>query len=222
MTQTTTTQRCDTSDMRFPHGMLRDAFAEAGDLIDAVATGDRERATKVCSFYENVLDFLRVHHGAEDELLWPLLRQRAPDQGALLDRMDTQHAAVEEVSGSASRAVAAYASTPDETTAAALTAALRRLAIELDAHLVDEEREILPVAAVTVSQEEWGAMPGWALRHFSGDKPWLVFGLLFNQMSDAERATTLEHMPVPVREMWAARGDRDFRAFMSAVRVQDL
>lgn len=218
MLQETTTPRCDTSDMRFPHGLLRDAFAQAGAFIGATAPGDRARAAQVGSFYENVLAFLRVHHGAEDDLLWPLLRERAPQQATLLDRMENQHAAVDEVTGAADRAVAAYVSDPTAEHAAALLAAVRRLAIELDAHLVDEEREILPLAATTLSQDEWGALPGWAMRRFAGDKVWLILGLLFEQMTSEERTTTLKHMPTPVREMWAATGDHDFSAFMSAVR----
>jgi hypothetical protein len=204
--------------MRFPHGLFRDAFGQASDLIGASANGDRERAAKVGSFYENVLAFLRVHHGAEDELLWPLLRERAPQHTALLDRMEDQHAAVEEVTGSADRAVAAYASAPTQEHAAALVTAVRRLAIELDSHLVDEEREILPLAATTLSQDEWGAMPGWAMGHFQGDKPWLILGLIFEQMTSEERAITLEHMPPPVGEMWSERGEHDFMAFRSEVR----
>lgn len=218
MPQETTTYQCDTSDMRFPHGMFRGAFGQASDLIGASANVGREQAAKVGSFYENVLDFLRAHHGAEDQLLWPLLRERAPQHSALLDRMEDQHAAVDEVTGSADRAVAAYASDPTQEQAAALVAAIRRLAIELDSHLVDEEREILPLAATTLSQDEWAAMPGWAMRNFQGDKPWLILGLIFEQMTAQERATILAGMPPPVREMWAERGEQDFLAFISAVR----
>lgn len=222
MTQENTIQRCDTSDMRFPHGMLRDAFAQAGDLINGAGPGDREQAATVASFYQNVLAFLRVHHGAEDELLWPLLRERAPQHAALLDRMENQHEAVDEVTGATDRAVAAYGADPTSEHAAALVAAVRRLAIELDLHLVDEEREILPLAATTLSQDEWGALPGWAMGHFQGDKTWLVLGLIFQQMTPEETATTLEHMPPAAREMWAATGASEFSAFMTAVRGQPL
>ena len=218
MSQETLTRTCDTSDMFIPHGMFRDAFGRAGDLVDAGASADGQRAAIVVTFYENVLAFLHAHHGAEDAMLWPLLRERAPEQAALLDRMDAQHAAVDEVITTALRKLAAYSTAPTAATATSLVTAIHRLAVELDAHLVEEEREILPLAAVTVSQDEWGALPGWAMSHFTGDKIWLVLGLLFEQMTDAQVATTLKHVPAPVREMWTTTGNREFATLISAAR----
>lgn len=210
--------RCDTSDMRFPHGLFRSAFAEAPTLIDATAPGDRERANRLGGLYANVLAFLRAHHGAEDALLWPLLRASAPEQGALLDRMENQHQAVDEVTSAAEKAIVAYQADPSAALAQALVVALRRLSVELDIHLVEEEREILPLAAVTVSQEEWGQMPGWATQHFQGDKFWLMVGLLFEQMTAEEVATTLQHQPPALQQMWRESGERDYRAFMADLR----
>ncbi len=222
MNQGTLTIRCDTSDMYIPHGMLRGAFAIAGDVVGAGTLADGDRTALISSFYANVLAFLHAHHGAEDALLWPLLRDRAPEHAALLDRMDAQHAAIEEVTIAASSALEGYSSTPTEESARALTAAIRRLAAELDVHLVEEEREILPLAAVTVSQDEWGSLPGWAMGHFSGDKIWLVLGLIFEQMSDAQVSATLAHVPSALREMWVSTGHRDFAAMIAAVRGQPL
>ena len=208
---------------RAPPGLLRSCEpAVRNHVQQRRECKDNPRARSIdpvaTSFYANVLEFLRVHHGAEDALLWPLLRERAPEHTALLDRMDAQHAAVEEVSEAAQSAVAAYAASPTQATATALVASLRHLLIELDAHLVDEEREILPLAAVTVSQDEWGSLPGWAMSHFAGDKVWLVFGLLFEEMNDEQVATTLAHMPAASRATWAATGETAYRDFMSAAR----
>ncbi len=216
MTQDTLTRTCDTSDMFIPHGMFRQAFAGADDVIGTAPAADR--APLISSFYSNVLAFLHAHHGAEDAMLWPLLRARAPEREALLDRMEAQHAAVDEVIQAASRSLDAYSADPTAEHATALAAAIRRLAVELDAHLVEEEREILPLAAVTVSQDEWGALPGWAMGHFTGDRTWLVLGLIFEQMTDAQVATTLQHIPAPVREMWDTTGRRDFATMITAVR----
>ena len=218
MTDVISIRRCDTSDMRFPHGMFRAAFAEAPGLIGATSPGDRERANRLGSLYANVLAFLTAHHGAEDELLWPLLRVRAPEHKALLDRMENQHQAVDEVTSAAEKAIAAYQADPSAARGQALVVAVRRLSIELDAHLVEEEREILPLAAVTVTQEEWGQMPGWAAQHFQGDKFWLMAGLLLEQMTPEEVASTLRHMPPPFQQMWRESGEGDYRAFMDDLR----
>ncbi|MGC2191560.1 MAG: hemerythrin domain-containing protein [Candidatus Dormiibacterota bacterium] len=165
-----------------------------------------------------MLAFLLAHHGAEDAILWPRLRERAPAHKALLDRMESQHQAVDEVKATADKAISAYRADPSKRNAQALLAALRRLSIELDLHLVEEEQEILPLAAVSVSQEEWGQMPGWSVQHFQGDKFWLIAGLLFEQMTPDEVALTLRHQPPSLQQMWQDKGERDFRDFMSDLR----
>ncbi|MGA9919677.1 MAG: hemerythrin domain-containing protein [Candidatus Dormiibacterota bacterium] len=218
MTATPSTRHSDTSDMRFPHGLFRTVFSEAPGLIDATAPGDRERTSHLGSLYENVLAFLRAHHGAEDELLWPLPRERAPEQKALLDRMENQHQAVDEVTAATEKSIAAYKDAPSSARAQELAASLRRLGAELDAHLVEEGQEILPLAAVTVSQEEWGQMPGWVVQHFPGDKFWLIAGLLFEQMTPDEVELTLAHQPPALQQMWRDAGKRDCRQFMTALR----
>jgi hemerythrin-like domain-containing protein len=43
-----------------------------------------------------MLDFLHTHHTGEDELLFPLLRERAALDPRLMDRMDAQHAQVDD------------------------------------------------------------------------------------------------------------------------------
>jgi hypothetical protein len=215
MASETPIRHCDTSDMRFPHGLLRDAFARAESLIGSAGTSNRERAEAVATFYENVLAFLRAHHGSEDALIWPLLRERAPEEKSLLDRMEGQHAAVDEVTGAADRAIAAYRADPSAATGDALLQALRRLSIELHVHLVEEEQEILPLAANHLTEAEWGAMPAWAVQHYQGDKFWIIAGLIFEQMTEDEVQTTLRHQPPHLREMWETTGERDFKAFMT-------
>lgn len=207
----------DTSDMRFPHGMFRKAFADV-DRVVGVAGDDPARAAAVATFYGEVLAFLKAHHGAEDALLWPLLRERRIDEQALLDRMESQHGGIEELCAAAGRACGAYAGAPGEATARTLADAVHRLATELGLHFTEEEREILPLAARTVTQDEWGAMPGWAMSHFLGRHRWLVLGLIFEQMTEAEQEVTLAHVPDAMREMWRTTGARDFEAFVNGLR----
>ena len=199
----------DTQDMFIPHGMFRTAFAEAPALIGEAAPGDGDRATLVSGYFIDIIDFLRAHHGAEDALLWPLLRERRPDQGELLDRMEGQHAGVHEVIDKAAASVRAWAAQPDASHRDAAAAAVRSLLAELDAHLVEEEREILPLAATTVTPEEWGKLPGHAMGSFAGRR-WLVLGLILGQMSDEQRAGMMLHMPETMREMWQGGGADSF------------
>ncbi|MGO8687321.1 MAG: hemerythrin domain-containing protein [Candidatus Dormibacteria bacterium] len=218
MTETTTQYGCDTSDMRFPHGMLRRALADPETVLGRARPGDREHAAQVSSYYANVLDFLHAHHGAEDELLWPKLRQRAPQHLPLYERMEAEHAGISGACDAAQAADESYGADPTEDTARALAAAIRHLIGELEVHLSEEEREILPIAAVTMTQEEWGEMPGHGMRHMTADKPWLIIGLIFEQMPEDVRSVTLQHFPPPVREMWETSGSSMFSSFIAGIR----
>ena len=212
----TATVLTDTSDMRLPHGMFRDSLASAAAIVPTVGD-DPERADAVVRFCREVVAFLHCHHGAEDAILWPLLRERATDHSDLLDRMEAQHAGVGEMSEKFDRAINEYVKDPSGQTADALAAAIRSLRAELDAHLTDEEREILPLAAVTVTPDEWGSMPGWAMSHFDGPM-WLVIGLILEQMTSDERTAFLGHVPPPVADMWNGGGSAEFGAFTALVR----
>ena len=45
----------------------------------------------MANYYENVLSFLQAHHDGEEEVVFPLLRTRCPEQCALVDELAEQH-----------------------------------------------------------------------------------------------------------------------------------
>ncbi len=213
-----TRQPIDTSDMLIPHNMLRDALGRADALIGSVAPDDAARAAVIGSFFDNVLRFLDAHHKGEDLLLYPLARERVPEHIALFDRMDAEHHAAAAADAAATETLAAWRADPSTGNATPLAGALGNLRAVLETHLEDEERSFLPIAATTFTAEEWGELPGHVARTFSGDKLWLILGLVFEQMTDEQRALTIAHMPPPVVEMWNGPGASSFAAFIADVR----
>jgi hypothetical protein len=79
-------------------------------------------------------------------------------------------------------------------------------------NLEDEERSFLPIAATPFTAEEWGELPGHVARTFTGDKLWLILGLVFEQMTDEQRVLTIAHMPPPAVEMWNGPAAASFTA----------
>src|SRR3954454_19578771 len=73
------------------HSGLREALGTAAPMIGSVPAGDLDRAETVGSFYANVLAFLHAHHEGEDELVWPRLVERVPDQAAEVLRAAAHH-----------------------------------------------------------------------------------------------------------------------------------
>lgn len=203
MTQTAL-YHTDTSDLHIPHGMFRGVFGPAAGIVESVAPGDAERVAAVSTYLDNALRFLDAHHEGEDAVVWPRLSERCPDQHALIAAMEGDHAAVHALRGEAGDALQAWSQSPDAAHTERLSRAVAALNEKLNAHFADEEREVIPLASAYMSPEEWGQLPGHAMQHFSGDKLWLVLGLIINQMTDEQRAAILPHMPPPVLAMWEA------------------
>lgn len=208
----------DVSDMVGIHQVFRDALGAAPTLIAPVAEGDKARAVYVGSYYENVLNLLHVHHDGEDQFMTPKLLERAPDQAALIASIAGQHGNVLDGIAEVERLLVVWQADPSATSRSALVDAVDRLGVELSEHLDDEERVILPVAAKHINAAEWGELPGHGLRHFGGDKIWLVLGLIQEQMTPEQVTTMEEHMPPELVEFWRESGRSLFRDYIAELR----
>jgi hemerythrin-like domain-containing protein len=208
----------DTSDMAQVHQVLRNAIAEAPNLFGSAAGGGPERTELVATYYDNILQFLKVHHEGEDDLVWPRLWERAPEQAAEIRRIADQHHAVTDTLQAAGNRVAEFRATGDEATAATAATALAELGAALLPHLDEEESYILPLAAQHIYAPEWGELPGHAMRSFGGDKLWLIQGLIREQFRPEQIAMMDEHMPPPVFQMWTEQGQYAFADFVAELR----
>lgn len=216
MTQTTVDRpRPDTQDMLAVHQVFRDALAAAPLLVGEVAAGDAARAAQVHSFYANVLSFLHGHHSSEDELVWPLLTVRCGRAAAEVERIAAQHGALDPAIERAEVLLAGWAATPDPALGAAVQHALAQLRELLVAHLDEEEEVVLPLAAEHLTLEEWEALPAHGMKSFTGDKLWLVIGMLRDRMTQEQRDQMLAHMPPPLAEFWQSVGERTYRDFLT-------
>ena len=210
--------RPDTSDMLAVHRVFRESLGVAPQLIGSVPGEDSERVAAVAGYYADILAFLHVHHEGEDELLWPKLVARCPDDAATISRIAGQHDGVLSALQTAETHLDAWRAEPTIDNAATLAAALITLAVGLGAHLDEEERVILPIAADHLTVEEWGELPAHGMRNFRGERIWLVMGLIREQMTDAQRAAMDTHMPPPVREFWVGVGEAQFMRFINDIR----
>jgi iron-sulfur cluster repair protein YtfE (RIC family) len=143
---------------------------------------------------------LHVHHTAEDEALWPIMREALagrPDDLALLDAMEAEHAAVDPVIEAIDVALADRESGPARLGDLAAT-----LATVLGGHLDHEEVEALPLIEVTVTEAQWQHFGQIGAQRLGADGPRIVPWML-DGASEATIATMLAPMPEPVRAAYA-------------------
>jgi hemerythrin-like domain-containing protein len=184
----------------------------------AKAGVDSERVEVIGSFCENVIEFLHVHHTGEDELVYPVLEQRCAESRSELERVNEQHTLLHAPMEAARSAVAAWRAAPSTDHAQAVIDALGAIAELLRPHLAEEETVILPIAAQWMSPEEWGSLPGHAMKSFGADKPWLMAGLVLEQLDQEHRDGMLAGMPPEMRTMWIEQMEPAFNAFIAEVR----
>ena len=218
MNAATVVPRPNTRDMLGIHQVFRDAFGLAPQLVGSVCNEPHDRVDAVGSYYANVLALLHAHHEGEDELIWPKLLERAPEQAELIARMQRDHAGLLDALTESERRLAEWRDVPDIDRGASLAAALATLGVLCAAHFDEEERKILPLAAEVLTVEEWGELPGHAMRSFTGDSIWLVLGLVQEQMPVDACAQMEANMPPPLREMWQGVGRAQFTAFIADLR----
>jgi hemerythrin-like domain-containing protein len=199
----------DTSVMPTLHTFFRREFRLAGGVVRGVA--DPARGALVADHVAYLQRALHTHHTVEDDILWPLLLQRVPDELApIVHLMESQHARVEGLL--------------EEVTAllpglrAADTAARDRLADVLDTlylhlaeHLDAEEERLLPIAARAVTQAEWEEMGARARQGQGQAEGILVLGMIAYEGDPAVVAQMLAEAPAPVRWLLPKLARRAFR-----------
>ncbi|GAA2306454.1 hypothetical protein GCM10010149_65310 [Nonomuraea roseoviolacea subsp. roseoviolacea] len=144
----------DMSNMYLAHfGFRRDL----GHLITAVGRvrlDDRRRVTALREHHAWVLFVLHHHHTAEDETVWPRLRERAPESIGTIDALETEHEACDHWLSESTAAFEAFEAAPSEPGRELLMTALRALADTLGAHLAHEETDGIPLMMAHITPEE--------------------------------------------------------------------
>jgi hemerythrin-like domain-containing protein len=199
------------------HRVIRREFGLLPRLLRAAA-GNRARSKVIGEHAREMLSFLHTHHTGEDELLFPLLRERAVLDPRLMDRMDAQHAQVEE-------AVAAVSAELPEWTASADAAAGDRMAGLIDAmmpalidHLAEEEQKLLPIVSVTLSQREWDALGRHGISAMPVTRRLVILGHIAEETDNAEQRRFLQAVPAPARLAYKLVGHRQFTRETTAIR----
>jgi hemerythrin-like domain-containing protein len=99
----------------------------------------------------------RLHHTKETELLFPRVRQRAPELAPVLDRLQHDHARGEHAVRELEHALLAFEVMGEARRAAFEQATERYIASYLE-HMAVEERDILPTARRLFTDADWAEL----------------------------------------------------------------
>ena len=131
--------------MALAHNNFRFSFASAPALIQSARANDVRRAL-VADYFGSVLVGLEVHHHGEEELLFPLLIERFPEERDKVDLGEKQHHEVVSLLAVAQLAVTEWEANGDAHSGN-VEAALGALEDALLIHLDYEEATIVPLEA---------------------------------------------------------------------------
>lgn len=187
--------RLDLTAMYVAHAALRRELEHLA-RITAGTGDDPMHILPTAAGWELFKKFLHIHHTAEDDTLWPALRQTLadrPDDLALLDAMEAEHATIAPIIEEIDTALADRDTGPQR-----LGDLTDALVTHLRGHLKHEEDETLPLIAVTATPQQWQHF-GQVNAKLVGDDtrrtlPWMLDGA-----TEAEVATMLAPLPEPLR-----------------------
>jgi hemerythrin-like domain-containing protein len=104
---------------------------------------------------------LHIHHTAEDELVWPALRERLAASDAarsVLDAMEAEHQQIDPLLAAVSRAMDASEQDGVDRDGGRLADTVDVLTMALHGHLAHEERDALPLIGTALTAAEWRAV----------------------------------------------------------------
>jgi iron-sulfur cluster repair protein YtfE (RIC family) len=217
-TQTTDPTLTDTHDMVVVHRAFRREFRLAPALVRAVPAGDTARAAVVAAHLRLCLEGLHLHHGGEDELLWPLLLERSAPDAELVHRMEAQHARAHELSDRLAPALDRWEAEARPAVSEEVATTFEALHAVLLEHLDAEERDLLPLAARHVSQEEWGRLGEHGAAEMSKAQLPVFLGMVLEEATPEERTGMLAVLPAPVRFLVRTVFARRYRRYVRRVR----
>src|SRR5215470_5984870 len=131
-------QPIDVRDMAIVHRTFRKAYSESAQLVRAAPTPSPGRVTFLADHIDFAIKALHIHHEGEDELLYPKLIERVPEQAPMTEEVEHEHQLIATALDEASAACAAWRQRPSAETGDALAAALDKLNAVAQRHLDDE------------------------------------------------------------------------------------
>lgn len=204
--------------MAIAHQVFRRVFVESAQLVRANPAPSPARVTFLADHIDFAVYMLHHHHANEDAHLYPLLIERAPEEAATTERIEAEHREVEGHIEAVAAACAAWRKDPTAETGEALGRSCVSLNEALEPHLDHEENVVVPLAARTLTQQEWDQLGKQAVEHIPRDKQGVAFGMLVEPLSQADTDYMKRTLPAPVRLLYPFMIERPWKRYAATLR----
>jgi iron-sulfur cluster repair protein YtfE (RIC family) len=201
----------DLTIMLAAHQALRRDLAGLTHAADrAVRRGPAQRAA-VQRGWDVFQRQLHIHHTAEDELVWPALRERLAASDAarsVLDAMEAEHEQIDPLLAAVNQAMAA--SEPDvgqpdgaDDDGDRLADTVDVLTMALHGHLAHEEKDALPLIGTALTVGEWRAV-GRRIGVRNLRRAPEMFAWMLDGATPEQAAAATGQLPPPARALYRA------------------
>ena len=204
--------------MAIVHRTFRKAYTESAQLVRAAPTPSPGRVTFLADHIDFAIKALHIHHEGEDELLYPKLIERVPEQAPMTEEVEHEHELIKTALDDTSAACATWRQRPSAETGEALAASLEKLNKVAQVHLDDEEQKVVPLAAVTLTQQEWDAMGKHGVGEIPRNKRGIAFGFMLDPLNEADRAHMIRVLPTPIRMLSPFLIERPWKKYAYTLR----
>jgi iron-sulfur cluster repair protein YtfE (RIC family) len=195
----------DLTIMLAAHEALRRDLAGLARAADrAVRRGPAQRAA-VQRGWDVFQRQLHIHHTAEDELVWPALRERLAASDAarsVLDAMEAEHEQIDPLLAAVSQAMAG--GQPDGVDDGdRLADTVDVLTMALHGHLAHEEKDALPLIGTALTVGEWRAV-GRRIGVRNLRRAPEMFAWMLDGATPEQAAAATGQLPPPARVLYRA------------------
>jgi hypothetical protein len=201
------------------HDAFRRDLARLARAAQGASRNSPDRQRSVAAGWELFKRQLHLHHTAEDDLIWPALRERLADSAhalSILDEMEAEHARVDPLLAAVDAGFAsATGSSEDQPGTGGLADATDALAATLTGHLAHEEKDGLPLIGMALTAAEW-RRTGFKIARRNGlSAGGEMFSWMLNAATHDQARAITRQLPPPARVLyravWKPRFDRTSR-----------
>lgn len=183
--------------MRILHRAFRRDGARLARTAERYGTESEETHDALLVGWHGFSSSLHHHHTIEDAHIWPVMRAKLadrPDDLAVLDAMEAEHALIDPALEALERAFDDREADRDE-----VAGRIDDLVSLLRTHLDHEERDAFPLISELVTAQEWQALTKASMKELRLSDIAQIGPYLLEGASPAEVRVVLDELPAPVR-----------------------